>query len=289
LVVRVDIGDGVRLFVDIDGPGLVADGPVMRDRPTLLLVHGGPAMDSSVFRGSGLDELTDVAQVVCYDNRGAGRSDWRSPDEWALDTWADDVVRLCDALGIVEPVVLGSSFGGMVAQRYLARHPGHPGRVILAGTAARLDLDLVAAAFAARGGEHAAEIARCYLAGDQSRADDYDRVCLPLYATTPVEATRFARVVVNPDLSGHFKREWNTIDLRPGLAAVECPVLVVGGELDPICPVPAVDEIVKALPPQHVRFVELAGASHMEAAADGIAALVREFLGELTDSREPVV
>jgi proline iminopeptidase len=254
LVVRVDIGDGVRPFVDIDGPGLVADGPVMRDRPTLLLVHGGPAMDSSVFRGSGLDELTDVAQVVYYDHRGAGRSDWRSPDEWALARWADDVVRLCDALGIVEPVVLGSSFGGMVVQRYLARHPGHPGGVILAGAAARPDLDLVAAAFAARGGEHAAEIARCYLAGDRSRADDYDRVCLPLYTTTPVEPTRFARVVV-----------------------------------DPICPVPAVDEIVKALPPQQLSVVELAGASHMEAAADGIAALVREFLGELTDSREPAV
>ena len=149
---RVDVGGGVRLFVDVDGAGWIPEGQSMRQRPTLLMLHGGPALDSSLFRGSGLDELTDVAQVVVYDHRGAGRSDWRSPQEWTLDTWADDVVRLCDVLGIVKPIVLGSSFGGMVAQHYLARHPDHPGRVVLAGTSARLDLDLVAACFAARGG-----------------------------------------------------------------------------------------------------------------------------------------
>src|SRR4051812_46580996 len=125
---RVDVGGGVRLFVDVDGAGWVPDGQSMRQRPTLLLLHGGPAMDSSQFRGSGLDELTDVAQVVVYDHRGAGRSDWRSREEWNLDVWADDVVGLCDALGIVKPIVLGSSFGGMVAPRYPARHPNHPDR-----------------------------------------------------------------------------------------------------------------------------------------------------------------
>jgi proline iminopeptidase len=145
-------------------------------------------MDSSLFRGSGLDELTDVAQVVVYDHRGAGRSDWRSPDEWTLDTWADDVVRLCDVLGIVKPIVLGSSFGGWVAQRYLARHPDHSGRVILAGTSARNDVDLVAASFAARGGDQAGAIARQYLAGDQSLEAEFVEVCGPLLVTKPVDA-----------------------------------------------------------------------------------------------------
>ena len=95
-------------------------------------------------------------------------------------------MRLCDVLGIVKPIVLGSSFGGWVAQRYLARHPDHPGRVVLAGTSARLDLDVVAASFAARGGDQAGAIARQYLAGDQSLEAEYVEVCLPLYATKPL-------------------------------------------------------------------------------------------------------
>jgi proline iminopeptidase len=268
----------VRLFVDVDGPGVVTSGAVMRERPTLVLLHGGPAMDSSVFRGSGLDRLTDVAQVVFYDHRGAGRSDRRSAEEWNLDTWADDVVALCDVLGIVKPIVLGSSFGGMVAQRYLARHPDHPDRVILAGTAPRLDLEIVGAAFARLGGDHAGDIARRFLAGDVSLGQEYDSHCLPLYATAPLDAAQLSRSLANEALSVHFKREWNAMDLRPGLARVQCPVLVIGAELDPICPPAAVAELVQALPADKVTFVELARQSHVEAAANGISDLVRTFI-----------
>jgi pimeloyl-ACP methyl ester carboxylesterase len=278
--VRVDVGGDVRLFVDVDGPGLVTSGPVMRERPTLLLLHGGPAMDSSIFRGSGLDRLTDVAQIVLYDHRGTGRSDRRRAEEWNLDTWADDVVALCDALGIVKPIVLGSSFGGMVAQRYLARHPDHPDRVILAGTAARLDLDLVGAAFARLGGDHAGDIARRFLAGDASLSDEYDAHCLPLYATSPLDPDQFTRTLANEALSVHFKREWNATDLRPGLAAARCPVLVIGAELDPICPPAAVAELVEALPVENATFVALAGQSHLEAAVTGISDVVRTFIVE---------
>ena len=38
---RVSIGD-CRLFVDVDGLGLVPDGPTMRERPTLITLHGVP-------------------------------------------------------------------------------------------------------------------------------------------------------------------------------------------------------------------------------------------------------
>ena len=38
-----------------------------------------------------------MAQIVYYDHRGHGRSDPRPQDEWTLDTWADDIVRLARA------------------------------------------------------------------------------------------------------------------------------------------------------------------------------------------------
>src|SRR5438309_246013 len=100
----------------------------MVERPTLVLLHGGPGADHSVFKDGRLDAYRDLAQVVYYDYRGHGRSDVSPPETWNLDTWADDVVRLCDALGVEHPIVMGVSFGGMVAQRYLARHPEHPAK-----------------------------------------------------------------------------------------------------------------------------------------------------------------
>ncbi len=42
--------NGTRIWFDIEGAGLVPDGPVMRQRPTLVLLHGGPGFDHSGFK-----------------------------------------------------------------------------------------------------------------------------------------------------------------------------------------------------------------------------------------------
>ena len=55
--------NGVRLFFDVDGASLVPDGAVMRERPTLLLLHGGPGLDHSIYKPA-FSTLTDIAQVV---------------------------------------------------------------------------------------------------------------------------------------------------------------------------------------------------------------------------------
>ena len=76
--------------------------------------------------------------MIVPDQRGHGRSDLSDADHWNLATWAADVKGLSDALGIERPIVLGSSFGGFVAQKYAATYPDHPAGVILASTGARM-------------------------------------------------------------------------------------------------------------------------------------------------------
>lgn len=142
---HITIAPDVRLFVDVEGAGLVPDGSAMREKPTLLLLHGGPGYDHSGFKPV-FSQLADVAQIVYVDHRGHGRSSRRPAGEWTLDTFADDVVRLCTALGIVKPIVLGQSFGGFVAQRYLARHPQHPAKVVLSSTSHHMGLERACAA-----------------------------------------------------------------------------------------------------------------------------------------------
>ena len=39
--------DDMTLFFDVEGKALVPDGAVMREKPTLLLLHGGPGFDHS--------------------------------------------------------------------------------------------------------------------------------------------------------------------------------------------------------------------------------------------------
>ena len=92
--------NGVYLYFDVDGSALRAHGDEMRELPTLLLLHGGPGVDHSLYKPA-FSALTDVAQVVYLDHRGNGRSERGAHDSWNIAQWADDVAAFCNTLGIV--------------------------------------------------------------------------------------------------------------------------------------------------------------------------------------------
>ena len=261
---QITIEPGVQLYVDIEGPGLVPDGAAMREKPTLILLHGGPGYDHSGFKPI-FSGLADIAQIVYVDHRGHGRSSRCPPEQWTLDTFADDVVRLCAALGIVRPIVLGQSFGGFVAQRYIARHPQHPAKVILSSTSPHLGLDRKLAMFERLGGAPALEAARAFWAAPSAATwAPYQQQCMALYNTHPPDdplargRTLFNEAILFASASG----EQQTMNLLPGLARAACPVLVMAGEDDPVCPLADSLDIAAALPPRWMQLARFADAGH---------------------------
>ncbi len=275
--------NGVRLFFDVEGAALVPDGPTMRERPTLLLLHGGPGLDHSGYKPD-FARLADVAQLVYLDHRGNGRSDKSDPAHWTLAQWADDVRVFCDALGIEKPIVMGQSFGGMVAMAYAARHPGHAGKLVFSSTAARNDLELMVRRFEERGGPEVATAARRFWTEMSAESlGDYVRLALPTYNTRAGDPDSARRARMNVELMLYFLGgEGRTMNLLDGLANVRCPTLVLGGELDPVCPIEMQAEIAAALPREHVRFERLPGCGHgvfRDDAERGFAA-IRAFITE---------
>src|SRR5262249_10118136 len=125
-----------RLFFDVEGAKLVPAGPTMQEKPTLLLLHGGPGFDHSTYKPA-FSTFADVAQVIYLDLRGQGRSAPSSPAYWNLATWAEDVRAFCEALTIEQPIVFGQSAGGFVAMAYATRYPAHPSKLVLSSTSAR--------------------------------------------------------------------------------------------------------------------------------------------------------
>lgn len=279
---HVSIGD-CRLFFDVEGAKLVPEGPAMRERPTLLLLHGGPGFDHSGFKPA-FSALADTAQLVYLDHRGNGRSEPSTQRHWTLAQWGDDVRAFCEALGIEKPIVLGTSFGGMVAMSYATRHPDHPGKLVLSSTAARMRLDRVLAVFERLGGAEAREAARRYWqAPGADTIADYARLCFPLYSRRPRDPDANARTVWNFDVMFHFGGgEDATFDLLPDLARVRCPTLVLGGEDDPITPIGDQEDIVAALPPGLARLERFAGCGHGVYHDDPARAfdVIRRFLVE---------
>jgi pimeloyl-ACP methyl ester carboxylesterase len=99
--VRISLGD-VSLWFDVSGPSVVLRGDTAVERPVLVAVHGGPGLDHTSVK-SALAPLADDFQILYVDLRGHGRSDHSSAGFWNLRTWADDLRRLCDALGLDTP------------------------------------------------------------------------------------------------------------------------------------------------------------------------------------------
>ena len=258
--------NGARLFFDVAGTKLVPDGKRMRERPTLVLLHGGPGGDHSTFKPA-FDALADVAQLVYLDHRGNGRSSYGDPAGWNLDQWGDDVRAFCEALGIEKPIVLGYSFGGMVAQAYATRHPEHPGKLILYSTSPKVDREEIYGVFERLGGPAARAVAEARWktpSPDSSAA--YREVCSPLYnrrARRDPDAEH--RTVRNDAVAFHFAgpdKETARLDFRTGLGRVMCPTLVVAGEDDPITPISRSELIVSCLPSHLVTFERVANAGH---------------------------
>lgn len=278
---RVQIGDG-RLFFDVEGAKLVPDGPKMRERPTLLLLHGGPGFDHSFYKPQ-LSPLADVAQVIYLDHRNQGRSDPAPRERWTLADWADDVRAFCDALGIEKPVVMGTSFGGFVAIAYATRHPEHPGKLVLCTTSAKWNLDRVLDTFERLGGAQAREAARTYWENPGLKtAAEYMRVCIPFYNHNPTPPDAFTRTVMNYDVLLNFGAgEQRSFDFLPALERIQCPTLVMAGEDDPITPIADSEDIVAGMNPGLVRFERFAQAGHgiVNDAPDRFLAVLRDFIG----------
>ena len=129
---------GVRdttLYFDVEGAGLVPDGPAMRERPVALVIHGGPGGDHTGFKPA-MSPLADTMQLVYFDHRGQGRSARGDKARYTLDENVADMEALRLHLGLGPVVSIGTSYGGMVAMAHAARYPEAVSKLILVVTAA---------------------------------------------------------------------------------------------------------------------------------------------------------
>ena len=255
----------------VDGPR----GPVAYERwggagPPLVLIAG--LASRARLWGELPRLLGERFTVLAPDNRGVGGSRGGAP--FTPDGAADDVADVIAHAGFATASVLGVSMGGVVACLTAIRHPAAVDRLAVASCAARLTpshLRVLRFFEIALTRLEPGEAAEAFMAFAFSArfADQYPGFvdqAARLWTIDPVDLPGALAQV------GALRAGW---DLRPGLAAVGCPTLVLGGELDAIVPAAASRELAAAIP--GARYREVPGAAH-SVLAEGGAALLNEVV-----------
>jgi L-proline amide hydrolase len=258
----------------------------------LLALHGGPGSTHNYF--GPLEALASERPVVLYDQIGCGKSDRPTDIEWSVEVFRDEVAALRDQLGLERIHLLGTSWGGMLAQEHVLFGAGGIVSLILSSTLANLALwndeqlklkaqlptDVIqvldrheaAGTYDDPEYEEAMQVYmdRHFYRGPQPRPE--------LEAMAKGRAPDVYRAMQGPN-------EWTTTgalkgwDTRDRLEEIGVPTLVVRGAYD-MCTEPIAAELVDGIP--NAREVVLEQSSHTPAMeeTDRYLEVVSSFISE---------
>jgi pimeloyl-ACP methyl ester carboxylesterase/DNA-binding CsgD family transcriptional regulator len=246
--------DGVTIAYTVVGDGPVTVVFVSPLISQLELAWEEPALEHFWSR------LAACARVVMFDRRGAGLSDRSLVGErLSLPALALDIKAVLDACDTGQAVLFGVTFGCPVAIHFAASYPDRAQALVLAGGFAKMtrlgEFDF--AADPAQVGEWAARTARAWGSGivfganapamrDNARYRDW--------------AGRMERHTCSPGSIDALCKWAATVDVRPLLADLRVPTLVIHRQGDHAVPVTDGRYLAEHIP--GAAYAELPGEDH---------------------------
>jgi proline iminopeptidase len=267
---RVQV-QGASLYVRVAGRG-----------QSMIVLHGGPDFDSAYLLPD-LDRLSNSYRLIYYDQRGRGRSaDGVRPEDVTLASELDDLDRVRRHFRLDKVVLLGHSWGTLLALEYALRHPEHVSRLILMNPApvsasgvAVLRKSYVEALGADMDTQKAILDSAAYKDGDPEavtaryrihfehafkKPADYETMMTAMHAAF-VRQGREGIVKARAVEQRLYVDTWKIpdYDLLPKLRELHVPTLVIVGDSDFIPPVIA-SHIAGAIP--NATLVEIKDCGH---------------------------
>ncbi len=230
--------------------------------PALVAVNGGPGW-SHDYMAATWDLAARGARVVLYDQRGTGDSSRPAAGDYGLPAYVADLDAVRAWTGQPRVVVLGHSFGAMLALAYAGAHPDRVRALVVVDAMPLRAADLPAAGAIAERQLQAR--ASAHPASKVPRVGDD---CWPEEHADAITAFTRDESPFEPAFSGQrcsvatalgTMRALGDYDVTPALSAVHAPVLYVRGEADEPQMV-SEGEVLRALP--HARRVVLPGCGH---------------------------
>ena len=260
------------------------------DGPLLVCHPGGPGFSSRYF--ADLANLGAAFTLILLNPRGTADSD--RPDDkraYATSDYVADIEALREHLGVEQLDLLGHSHGGVAAMAYAVEHPQRVRRLIAANSLVRIRPEEMETAMESRSAEPWYADAREALeqedAGDYASEDELAALTarfFPFYFAHFDEQARaylaghVAQERPNPDALKLFNEGIETWDMRPDLARIAAPTLVITGDADFITGPACAQDIGDGIAESRVVIVEDCGHFMFIEQPDRFRAEVTRFL-----------
>lgn len=277
---------GTEIYFDIAGTQLPIVNNKLTERPVLFLLHGGPGGNHLRYKQHSI-ELQDVAQLVFIDHRGCGLSKKTKRKDYTMENNIEDIEALRKHLGLKRICMLGTSYGGMVAQGYAIRYPQHLAKLILVVTAPSYRfMDEAKNILRERGNAQQNSIAKHLWNGtfrNPNHVLEFFKQMEALYSLAPKKKgqeiyTKTKIAWSHQALNEAFSGFLHDFDFIPKLKKITCPTLVLGGKNDWICPPDQSAIIAHHIPHSQLKIFKHCGhALALDAHKQYIEA-VRKFL-----------
>jgi proline iminopeptidase len=264
---RIPVG-GTELYSREVGQGAV-----------IIVLHGGPDFDHSYLLPE-LDRLSDSFHLIYYDQRGRGRSaDHVQPEDVTLASDIAEMEKVRQYFHLDSVVLLGHSWGTVLALEYALRYPERVCRMILMNPGSASaddykelrkewlekradDMDrrkAIAATAAYKDGDPDAVTAyyRIHFKPAFARPENYEKFMARLSSSFTKEGILKARAIESRLMTDTWSNA--EYDLLPKLKSLKIPTLVISGDHEFI-PAATAEHITQAIP--NARMVMLKDCGH---------------------------
>lgn len=222
--------DGTRIFYKDWGKG----------RP-VVFSHGWP-LNADAWDAQMLFLVQNGFRVIAHDRRGHGRSDQPAHGN-DMDTYADDLAAVIDALDLKDATLVGHSTGGGEVARYIGRH----GTQRVAGAVLIGAVPPIMLKTAANPGGLPMDVFDGIRKGvAENRSKFYQELAVPFFGFNRPDAKKeqasidafWAQGMAGGILGQYLCiREFSEVDYTADLKKIDVPTLILHGADDQIVPI----------------------------------------------------
>ncbi len=226
-----------NIYVEIS----TANSNPLGSRNVLLLVPGGPGGNHTVYNAI-KDDLLNFADLILFDPRGCGNSDFSEPQYCSLQNYINDIEAIRQVFNLKKFTLLGGSYGAIASIGYAIKYQSYLEKLILiAGSPSYRFMEIAKKNLKERGTAEQIKAAEDLWNGtfiDSEHFKQFYTIMKSLYlfnSTQPTSTlpTLKPAVPYNVSIINLGSKEFlKTFDFEDDLPGIHCDTLILSGKND---------------------------------------------------------